>query len=147
MRVSSTFGGASWTGPLTSKDDNTALPLSLLLTESRRRKDKGRVVRGLCCSEGGVSKPDERVTRGSLAKCSRSVNAEAARCGEAYLPQLLIIDVPNPVFTTSDACAIKPCDRYGSHQVALGPHRWARRERSARQAVMKGANRIRRRCT
>jgi hypothetical protein len=78
-------------------------------------KDKGRVVRGLCCSGGGVFKPDERETRGSLAKCSHSVNTEAARCSEAYLPQLLIIDVPNHVFTASDARTIEPRDRYGGH--------------------------------
>ena len=48
------------------------------------RNDKGRVVRGLCCSDGGVFKPDERETRDSLAASPRSVNAAASTAPFCY---------------------------------------------------------------
>ena len=89
----------------------------------RSHKDKGRVVRGLCCSGGGVFKPDERETRESLADRPCSVNAETAGRSEAYLLQLLLFDVSYTILAVTEAYSIEPRDRDRCDQVALSPRR------------------------
>lgn len=110
----------------------------------RRTKNKGRVVRGLCCSESGVFKPDERETRRRLSNGSRYVNAKAECCSEANPSKFFVAYVPDEVFAPTDSYAIEPCKCHGHDQVALRPYLCcpAGQRRSA-QPMMEGANRIR----
>lgn len=109
-----------------------------------RTKNKGRVVRGPCCSDDGVFKPDERETRRRLSNASWYVNAKAECRSETNLPQLFVAYVPNEILAPADSHAIEPCKCHGRDQVALRPHLGcSARQRRLAQPVMEGANRIR----
>lgn len=105
------------------------------------QKSKDRVVRGLCCSDGGVFKPHERETRRRLSNGLEHVNAKA-ECGcETNPPQLFVVYVPDEILATADPCAVEPRKRHGRNQVALRPDLCcSTRQRGSAQPIMEVAN-------
>lgn len=109
-----------------------------------RSKGKGRVVRGLCCSDGGVFKPDERETYGRLSNDVWYVNAKTFRRSNTNPPQILVAYMTHEILTPADSHPIEPCECHGRDQVAFRPYFCYRAwQRGMAQSMMEGENRIR----
>ncbi len=105
-------------------------------------------MRGHCCSDNGVFKPDERESERRLSDGPWYVNAKAECCGETNPSQLLVVDVPDEVFAPANSHAVEPCMRHGHDQVALRPYLCCPAgQRGLTQSMMEGANRARSRST
>jgi len=88
-------------------------PLCCWERQSAAHTNKGRVVRGLCCSESGVFKPDERGTRRRLSNGSCYVNAKADCCSETNPSKFFVAYAPDEIFAPTHSYAIEPCKCHG----------------------------------